>query len=66
MSKLGYRLVVWKSHPNRQILKRLGYPDTDIAYDGVEAVELTSKNVYDLVLMDVNMPRQDGLQSTMQ
>lgn len=32
----------------------------------MEAVELTLQNHYDLVLMDVNMPRQDGLQSTAQ
>jgi len=47
-----------------QILRKLGYTDTDIAHDGIEAVEMCSKKDYDIILMDVNMPRQDGLQST--
>jgi len=47
-------------------LKRLGYPDTDIAHDGIEAVEMSLRKEYDVILMDVNMPRQDGLQSTNQ
>jgi YesN/AraC family two-component response regulator len=49
-----------------QILKRLGYPNTDIARDGVEAVEMSLDKHYDIILMDVNMPRKDGLQSTME
>jgi len=44
----------------------LGYPDTDVAHDGIEAVEMSLENEYDIILMDVNMPRQDGLQSTNQ
>jgi len=44
----------------------LGYPDTDVAHDGIEAVEMSLEKEYDIILMDVNMPRQDGLQSTNQ
>jgi CheY-like chemotaxis protein len=36
----------------------------DTAADGVEAVEKARDNVYDLILMDVQMPRQDGLGAT--
>jgi YesN/AraC family two-component response regulator len=45
-------------------LKKLGYSNIDVAHDGVEAVEMNLQRVYDVILMDVNMPRQDGLQST--
>lgn len=51
---------------NSQILRRLGFPNTDVAHDGIEAVQMSLGKQYDIILMDVNMPRQDGLQSTSQ
>lgn len=36
----------------------------DIANDGLEAVEAISKASYDLILMDINMPRMDGIKAT--
>ena len=36
----------------------------DIAEDGGEAVELASRNDYDVILMDMQMPRMDGLEAT--
>ena len=36
----------------------------DIAEDGVQAVDLASRNRYDLILMDMQMPRMDGLEAT--
>jgi CheY-like chemotaxis protein len=38
----------------------------DIANDGVEAVEMFRENRYDLILMDENMPRMNGIEATAQ
>ncbi len=44
-----------------QILKQEGY-DVDSAEDGEQGFEKLSKNQYDLVLLDVILPKMDGLQ----
>jgi CheY-like chemotaxis protein len=44
-------------------LKQYGF-ECDVANNGQEAFELFQKNIYDLVLMDMQMPEVDGLQST--
>ncbi|WP_319242319.1 response regulator [uncultured Propionivibrio sp.] len=36
----------------------------DVASDGIEALEKAAKRRYDLILMDVQMPRMDGLEAT--
>lgn len=41
-------------------LKYAGY-DTDFAYDGSEALDKVRLNHYDLILMDVMMPKTDGI-----
>lgn len=46
-----------------QILRRSNF-DLDIAEDGVEAVEKWEKGDYELLLMDVQMPRMDGFEAT--
>ena len=45
------------------MLSSLGY-EADIANNGVEAVEAVKKKAYDLVFMDVQMPKMDGLEAT--
>jgi signal transduction histidine kinase/CheY-like chemotaxis protein len=66
----GYRrriLVADDNDVNQRVavrmLGRLGYA-VDVAGDGREAVAATRGHVYDLVLMDCQMPEMDGLQAT--
>ena len=42
-------------------LKRSGY-QCDCAYDGEEAVEKIGRNIYDLILLDVMLPKIDGFE----
>ncbi len=44
-------------------LRKLGVT-SDIANNGLEALELFKKNEYDMILMDVQMPEMDGLECT--
>ena len=46
-----------------EMLETLGCT-ADIASDGVEAIECARSSVYDLILMDLHMPRMDGLRAT--
>lgn len=46
-----------------QILSKYGV-HADFAFDGSEAVEMVSKGIYDLVLMDINMPNLNGVEAS--
>jgi signal transduction histidine kinase/CheY-like chemotaxis protein len=63
----GRALVVEDNPVNARIamamLERLGWTATR-ACDGVEALEILSTESFDLVLMDCQMPRMDGLTAT--
>ncbi|MEL7363360.1 MAG: response regulator, partial [Bacteroidota bacterium] len=45
------------------MLQMLGV-DVVVANDGIEAVEQVEQHVFDVVLMDVQMPRLDGVEAT--
>lgn len=47
----------------QSMLRRLGLK-ADVAGNGVEAVQALCKKTYHLVMMDICMPRMDGLQAT--
>ncbi|MGC4036102.1 MAG: response regulator [Chitinophagaceae bacterium] len=46
-----------------KVLEKLGY-HADLAENGVEVLDKTSTNHYDLILMDVQMPEMDGVEAT--
>ncbi|HEY0086485.1 MAG TPA: ATP-binding protein [Allosphingosinicella sp.] len=47
----------------KAMVGRMGH-SLDIAHDGLEALEKVSARDYDLVLMDIQMPRMDGITAT--
>jgi PAS domain S-box-containing protein len=62
------RILLAEDNPVNQrvavlMLQRLGY-GADIAANGREALAAVERQLYDLVLMDVQMPEMDGLQAT--
>lgn len=66
----SYRvLVVDDNETNRMViarsLERWGCKVFEVG-DGVEAVEICAKVPFDLILMDIRMPRMDGLEATAQ
>jgi CheY-like chemotaxis protein len=60
-------LVVDDNLINQKILcklvKRLGI-DSDVANNGVQAVEAVQQKTYDLIFMDIQMPLMDGIEAT--
>jgi signal transduction histidine kinase/NO-binding membrane sensor protein with MHYT domain/DNA-binding response OmpR family regulator len=60
-------LVAEDNHVNREVVKgmlhHLGYK-ADFVGNGEEALSLSTANKYDVILMDVQMPRLDGLEAT--
>ncbi|MEW6365531.1 MAG: response regulator [Acidobacteriota bacterium] len=45
------------------LLQRLGYA-ADVAADGKEVIEALERQDYDVILMDVQMPKMDGFEAT--
>ena len=46
-----------------RLLARMGY-HADVAANGLEALQALERQLYDVVLMDVQMPEMDGLEAT--
>ena len=64
----GYRLLLVEDNETnlqvaRELLERIGI-NTAVAANGLEAVELTAKERFDGILMDLQMPKMDGLTAT--
>lgn len=61
-------LLVEDNLMNQKVLVRLlqktGFEITDLANDGVEAINLFKEKNYDLILMDIQMPELDGMETT--
>ena len=64
----GRRVLLAEDEPINQEIARevLGHAGlcVDVANDGEEAVAMAAANDYDLILMDMQMPRLDGLAAT--
>jgi CheY-like chemotaxis protein len=63
------RILLVEDHPvNRMVmsgmLKRLGAAEPAIAVNGREAVDMATRQPFDLILMDSQMPVMDGLEAT--
>ena len=61
-------ILLVDDHPQSQditlsMLENLGF-SVDVACDGIDALECARGNRYDLILMDLQMPRMDGLAAT--
>jgi PAS domain S-box-containing protein len=65
----GVRVLVVDDHPvnlmfARKLLKKMGIERIQLANSGEEAFEYTQVAMYDVILMDCQMPGMDGFQTT--
>ena len=66
--RLQVRALLAEDNPVNQrlaikMLERLGCA-VDLAVEGAEAIEMTSRVAYDVIFMDMQMPNVDGLEAT--
>lgn len=52
---------------DREIVRRmfcvLGYDNIDVVQNGLEALQAAERTAYDLVVMDIQMPKMDGIEA---
>src|SRR5262245_26838522 len=53
--------VAWRRVLSSIVQKQVGWEFVTEACDGLEAVEMASGNVPDLILLDLNLPRMNGI-----
>ena len=44
------------------VLSNMGLINVDLAYDGLQAIEMLQKNSYKILFLDIKMPKADGYQ----
>jgi signal transduction histidine kinase/CheY-like chemotaxis protein len=63
----GRRVLIVEDEPVNQEITRILLEDAgqfvDVAEDGIEAIELARVRHYDVIVMDMQMPRMDGLEA---
>jgi two-component system sensor histidine kinase/response regulator len=70
LAAAGLRVLVAEDNPTNQkvalfLLKKLGW-QVEVARTGIDAVEAFRTGIFDLVLMDCQMPEMDGFDATRQ
>ncbi|MGI6488376.1 MAG: response regulator [Syntrophomonadaceae bacterium] len=65
---MGYRLLVVDDQKGirrllQELFQREGF-EVEVAADGMEAIELVKSGVPDVILMDMKMPRMNGLEAS--
>ena len=66
--KFAMKILIAEDNPMNQklitkVLKKLGYAP-ELANNGLEAVEMSKKETFDLILMDLQMPEMDGIEAS--
>lgn len=65
-TKIPHILIVEDNHINQLVIEKLlekkGFL-TDVVSNGKEAIQALSSFVYDLILMDIQMPEMDGIET---
>ena len=61
------RILIVDDYPNTaesfaKLLRHLGH-DVDVAFDGLQAVEIAESRRPDIVLLDIGMPRMNGYEA---